>query len=220
MPSKLLFLPGALGRTQLWEPVANLLGHSAAKVHFGWPGFGSAPPDPFIRGIDDLVAKVVARIDQPTALIAQSMGGVIAMRVALEKPDLVTHLVLAVTSGGMDVAGLGGQDWRPLFHEANPLLPRWFSTYREDLSPRLSKVTMPTLLLWGDADPISPVGVGERLASLLPCAHLHIVEGGGHDLAETHAEVIAPLIDEHLAKAAHPSNHRTRRDKAARRPRP
>ena len=204
MPSKLLFLPGALGRTQFWEPVANLLGHPSPKVHFGWPGFACTPSDPFVRGIDDLVAKVAAQIDQPTALVAQSMGGVVAMRVALEKPDLVTHLVLAVTSGGIDVAGLGGQDWRPAFHAANPLLPGWFSTYQEDLSPRLSEVTMPTLLLWGDSDPVSPVCVGKRLASLLPHATLHIVEGGDHDLAETHAELIAPLIDGHLAKASHP----------------
>lgn len=202
MPSKLLFLPGALGRTQLWEPVANLIAFPAAKIHLGWPGFGATPPDPFIRGIDDLVAKVVAQIDQPTALIAQSMGGVIAIRAALERPDLITHLVLAVTSGGIDVKSLGGQEWRSSFNEANPLLPRWFSSYQEDLSQKLSQVAMPVLLLWGDSDPISPVRVGERLASLLPCAHLHIVEGGDHDLAEAHASVIAPLIDEHLAKAA------------------
>lgn len=202
MPSKLLFLPGALGRTQLWEPAAKLLVHPASKVHFGWPGFGSTPSDPSVRGADDLVSRVVAQIDQPTALIAQSMGGVIALRAALEKPNLVTHLVLAVTSGGMDVAALGGQDWRPSFHKANPLLPRWFSSWQEDLSARLSKVAIPTLLLWGDCDPISPVRVGERLASLLPCACLHIVQGGDHDLAETHASIIAPLIDEHLAKAA------------------
>jgi len=217
MPSKLLFLPGALGRTQLWEPVVNLLEYPAAKAHFGWPDFGSTPPDPLIRGIDDLVAKVVAQIDQPTALIAQSMGGVIAMRVALEKPYLVTHLVLAATSGGIDVAGLGGQDWRPSFLEANPLLPRWFSAYQEDLSPKLSKVAMPTLLLWGDSDLVSPVRVGERLASLLPCADLHIVEGGDHDLAETHASLIASLIDEHLAKAARPVLSPALRDKAAQR---
>jgi pimeloyl-ACP methyl ester carboxylesterase len=187
-----------MGRTQFWAPAANLMAHPAEKIHVGWPGFGDTPPDPSIHGIDDLVAKVVARIDQPTALIAQSMGGVVAMRVALERPDLITHLVLAVTSAGVDVAGLGGQDWRAAFHDANPLLPRWFPTYQEDLSSRLSQVTLPTLLLWGDADPISPIGVGERLASLLPRATLHVVAGGDHSLAETHASRIAPLIDAHL----------------------
>jgi pimeloyl-ACP methyl ester carboxylesterase len=45
---------------------------------------------------------VVQYIDEPTALIAQSMGGVIAARAALERPDMVTRLVLSVTSGGID----------------------------------------------------------------------------------------------------------------------
>ena len=199
-PAKLLFLPGASGNTQFWEPVAGLLTHAAAKAHVGWPGFGATASAPSIGGIDDLVAMVVARIDQPTALIAQSMGGVIAMRVALARPDLVTHLVLAATSGGVDVAGLGGQDWRPAFHDTNPGLPRWFSTYQEDLSAQLESVAMPTLLIWGDADPVSPVGVGERLASLLPHAQLHVIQGGDHNLAETHAPLLAPLIDAHLLR--------------------
>lgn len=205
VPSQTLFLPGALGRTQLWEPVANLLSHPAPKRHIGWPGFGSIPSDPHVNGIDDLVGMVAAEINQPTALVAQSMGGAIAVRVALEKPELITHLVLAVTSGGINVAVLGGQDWRPSFHESNPLLPRWFSTYQEDLSAKLPTVFVPTLLLWGDSDPFSPVCVGKRLASLLLCARLHVVEGGDHDLAETHASEIAPLIDELLATEAQPA---------------
>lgn len=199
MPAQLLFLPGASGRTQLWAPVAKRLRHPAEKIHVGWPGFGPKPPDPQVHGLDDLVAGVIARIDRPTALVAQSMGGVIAMRAALARPDLVTHLVLTATSGGIDVAGLGGEDWRPAFHAANPLLPRWFSTGQEDLSPQLHRVAMPTLLLWGDADPISPVSVGRRLASLLPRAQLHVIAGGDHDLAEMHAEAVAPLIEAHLA---------------------
>ena len=167
----------------------------------GWPGFSSIPSDPLVNSFDDLVGMVAAKINQPTVLIAQSMGGAIAVRVALEKPDFITHLVLAVTSGGIDVAALGGKDWRPTFHESNPHLPRWFSAYQEDLSAKLPTIRIPTLLLWGDADPISPVCVGERLARLLPGACLHVVEGGDHDLAETHASEIAPLIDEFLTKA-------------------
>lgn len=198
MPSRILFLPGASGRTQLWEPTANLLTCQAHKEHIGWPGFGSMPEDPRVSGIDDLVEMVLAKVDRPTALVAQSMGGVIAVRVALQRPDLITHLVLAVTSGGINVAALGAEDWRPSFLESNPRLPRWFSSYREDLSAKLPALCIPTLLLWGDADPISPVAVGERLASILPCARLHVFEGGDHDLAETHAAEVAPLIDAFL----------------------
>lgn len=198
MPSQLLFLPGASGNTALWRPVANLLKHPAGKFHVGWPGFGSMPPDPSVNGIDDLVARVVKKIDRPTALVAQSMGGVIALKAALHKPGLVTHLVLSVTSGGLDVAGLGAQDWRPAFTQANPSLPGWFSSCREDLTARLPGIEIPALLLWGDADPISPVPVGQRLASLLPRAELHVFPGGDHDLASSFARKVAPLIDRHL----------------------
>jgi pimeloyl-ACP methyl ester carboxylesterase len=103
-PEQLFFLPGAAGNPSFWEPVAQLLQHPARRTLLGWPGFGSIPADPNIQGIEDLVASIIAELDQPTALIAQSMGGVVAMLVALRRPELITHLVLTVTSGGMEVS--------------------------------------------------------------------------------------------------------------------
>jgi len=199
-PSSLLFLPGALGRTEFWHPVADLLTHPAQKRHLSWPGFGGVAPDPAIRGIDDLVTRVLGNIDRPSALIAQSMGGVVAMLAALRRPELITHLVLSVTSGGMRMDELGAQDWRPATRAAHPGLPDWFAGYHEDLTPTLPALRIPALLLWGDADPISPVKAGERLASVLPLAELHVIHGGEHDVAATHADVIAPLIDRHLSR--------------------
>jgi pimeloyl-ACP methyl ester carboxylesterase len=197
-PSTLFFLPGASGLTEFWQPAADLLDYPARQVHVTWPGFGGVASDPGIRGIDDLVARIVADIDQPSALIAQSMGGVVAILAALQKPELVTHLVLSVTSGGMDMAGFDAEDWRPAIRAGHPGLPDWFTGYQEDLTPRLSALRIPTLLLWGDADPISPVKVGERLASLLPQAELHVFPGGDHGVGCTLASLVAPLIDRHL----------------------
>jgi pimeloyl-ACP methyl ester carboxylesterase len=199
-PSRLLFLPGALGRTEFWQPAADLLAYPAQKVHVSWPGFNGVPRDPDIRKLDDLATRLLARIDRPSALIAQSMGGVVAMLAALRQPELVTHLVLSATSGGMRMDAFDAQDWRPAVRAANPGLPDWFLSHQEDLTPRLAALRIPTLLLWGDADPISPVKAGERLASVLPCAELHVIPGGEHDLACSHASVVAPLIDRHLGR--------------------
>jgi len=199
-PEKLLFLPGASGNTDFWRPVAELLTVPGERIHFGWPGFGPTPPDPSVTGMDDLVSMVLLQLDRPAALIAQSMGGVIALRCALQRPELVTHLVLTATSGGMDLRGLGAQDWRASFQAANPSFPRWFADYREDLSEQLKKIQAPALLLWGDADPISPPLVGERLATLLPAAELHVFRGGTHDLGCQLAPQVAPLIDRHLTR--------------------
>lgn len=201
-PARLFFLPGAGGRTQFWEPVSDLLACPAPKVHVAWPGFNGVPRDRDIDSIDDLATMLLANIDQPSALVAQSMGGVVAILAALRKPECITHLVLSVTSGGMDLSPFDAEDWRPAMRAAHSGLPDWFTSYRQDLAPRLSALCMPTLLLWGDADPISPVQVGERLAALLPQAHLHVFQGGQHDLGCTFADQVAPLIDRHLSSAS------------------
>ncbi len=199
VPSRLIFLPGAMGDPAFWRPVGERLAAPAEQLHLGWPGFGPTPADPLVQGLEDLAALIVEEIDRPTALIAQSMGGVVAVLAALETPRLVTHLVLTATSGGIDLAGLGAEDWRPAFERANPQLPRWFSRYRADLSSRFDALEMPVLLLWGERDPISPVAVGRRLEQLLPDARLEVIAGGGHDLVQALPEQVAPLIDAHLA---------------------
>lgn len=197
-PAKLLFLPGALGRMDFWVPAADLIHHPAGKIHIGWPGFGPTPAEPGVNGIDDLVDKVVAAMDVPCALIAQSMGGTIAIRAALAKPDRVTHLILAATSGGMDTAACGAADWRGFVRTDYPALPDWFLHDHEDLTGQLHRLAMPVLLLWGDADAISPVSVGELLATHLPRADLRIFAGADHDLAYTHAAEVAACITRHL----------------------
>jgi pimeloyl-ACP methyl ester carboxylesterase len=179
--------------------VATRLRHGGEPVHLGWPGFGPTPADPAVNGWADLLALVLARLDRPCALIAQSMGGVLALQAALARPERVTHLVLAATSGGLPMAEHGAQDWRPAFRDAHPRVPEWFATAGVDLSALLPSLPIPTLLLWGDADPISPVAVGQRLASLLPASRLVVLSRGSHDVVLEKAEQVAPLIDRHLS---------------------
>jgi pimeloyl-ACP methyl ester carboxylesterase len=197
----LMFLPGASGNIHFWRPVSDRLRHSGARRFFSWPGFGGAPLEPDVKCFADLVTRVTREIAAPVDVLAQSMGGVVAVLAALEKPDLVRHLVLSVTSGGVDLASFGASDWRAAFRERTPSQPDWFLNERSDLTARLRDVTAPVLLLWGDADPISPVGVGRRLAELFPCSELVIVAGGTHDLVHDRADDIAPIVEHHLQRA-------------------
>ena len=141
---------------------------------------------------------VLSELDDPVDLIAQSMGGLIAVRVALNAPDKVRRLVLTATSAGIPESNLGCAEWRADYRRDYPQAASWITDLYEDLSAQLSSINAPTLLLWGDSDSISPPAVGQRLLALLPYATLHIIEGGSHDLAQTHAAEIAPLIAEHL----------------------
>ena len=197
--SRVLFLPGAGGSPDFWKPVGALLPAEWSREYFGWPGLGNQPHDPAIGGMDDLVRLVAARIDEPVDLVAQSMGGVIAARLALERPHSVRRLVLVVTSGGVDMAGLGAADWRTDYRRSFPRAAEWITAARSSPDLPVEKIAAPALLIWGDADPISPVAVGRHLAERIPDAHLHVVSGGDHDIAQTHAAELAPLIERHLA---------------------
>jgi pimeloyl-ACP methyl ester carboxylesterase len=195
----ILFLPGAGGSPDFWKPVGELLPADWPKVYFGWPGLSAQPADPAVNGLDDLIAMVVARMTEPVDLVAQSMGGVIAAHIALAHPRLLRRLVLCVTSGGVDMAAFGASDdWRADYRQRFPNAATWILEPSVRAPLAVERISAPTLLIWGDCDPISPVAVGKHLESRLPNARLHVVAGGGHDLAKTHAEIVAPLIASHL----------------------
>ena len=197
---RVLFLPGAGADPAFWRPLGDRLPAKWDKTYFGWPGLCDQPPDPAVNSIDDLIALVEARLEPgPCDLIAQSMGGLVAMSVVLRHPGKVRRLVLTATSGGVDVANIIDTDWRANYLRNYPRASSWITEVRVDLTAVIPTIACPTLLLWGDADPISPVTVGERLAALLPNARLRVMAGGDHDLAQTHAAELAPLVAEHLA---------------------
>lgn len=197
--SKVLFLPGSGASPDFWKPAGSLLPVGWEKVYFGWPGLGHQPHDPAIKGLDDLIAMVVAEMDAPVDLVAQSMGGVIAARIALAHPHRVRRLVLTVTSGGVDMAAFGASDWRVDYRKSFPNAAEWIYEPRAAAPLPVERITAPTLLIWGDADPISPVAVGEHLEKRIPKARLHVVAGADHDVAQTHAHEVARLVAEHLS---------------------
>lgn len=195
---RVLFLPGAGAAPEFWHPVGERLPRAWERVYFGWPGLGDRPHDPAVRGFDDLVALVEGALERPCDLVAQSMGGIVAVRVALRHPGRVRRLVLAATSGGIDVSRHGAAPWREEYRRIFPAAAGWITEEQPDHTHEIGRISAPTLLLWGDSDPISPVGVGEQLAGLLPHATLRVVRGGTHSFAHDRAPAVAPLIAAHL----------------------
>lgn len=200
MSRRVLFLPGASGAGSFWRPVAEHLPDEWETVLFDWPGLGGVPSDPRVQSFDDLVELVVASAGEtPADLVAQSMGGVIAMRVALEKPELVCRMVLVATSGGIDLSTFDLEDWRPEYRSEFPnAMPFVTASTTRDLTDELASVQAPTLLLWASGDRISPPEVGRHLASLLKNSRLVVLDYADHAFALNHAEDVASLIAEHL----------------------
>ncbi len=196
-PEQVIYLPGIRGEVAFWEPVATRVTGVPSSTRLRYPWASGSGPIAEASGFDDLADAVAAHMDKPTALVAQSLGGIVAVLAASRRPELVTHLVLVATSGGVRTDDLGVFDWLNPFFEAYPHVPRWVGAPL-DLSGQLRQLTMPALLLWGDADPISPLSIGERLLTLLPSSRLEVMAGGEHDLAVRHAEAVAEAISSHL----------------------
>jgi pimeloyl-ACP methyl ester carboxylesterase len=195
----LVYLPGAGGLASFWRPVAELLRPRSEPLLVEYPGFGETPPNPAVRNVSDLLGLLLQRLPASFDLVAQSMGGSLALGLALEHPARVRRLVLVATTGGIDVRRLGAAEWRTSDWVAQrPEMPRWFVDDRSDLGARLPTLRVPTLVLIGDADPLAPLGVGEYLRNQIPGANLEIVEGGTHAMAEQLPGRIAALIDRHL----------------------
>ncbi len=128
------------------------------------------------------------------------MGNEAAQRPgAARYPEQVRRLVLVATSGGFEAAADNAEEWRPDYRRTYPDAAGWITEPVPDLGPETARITAPTLLLWGDSDPISPISVGIKLAEALPDGRLRMVEGGTHDVARDHPWVIAPWIIEHVS---------------------
>jgi len=198
-PQRLLFLPGTGADPNFWRPIGDLLPAEWSKTYFGWPGLGHQPAHPEVNSLESLVGWVETRLgSEPVDLLAQSLGGLIAMTLALRHPKLIRRIVLSVTSAGVDMAQFGSAEWRDSYHRNYPDAAAWVRDVYADLSPQLARLMQPVLLIWGDEDPISPVAVGRYLQGLLPNAQLHIVKGGDHDVVYDRADEVAPLIERHL----------------------
>jgi pimeloyl-ACP methyl ester carboxylesterase len=123
---------------------------------------------------------VVARMTEPVDLVAQSMGGVIAARIALAHPQLVRRLVLTVTSGGVDMTAFGASDWRPTIGVV-PQRRAWIlEPARRAAAGRAHRRADPAAV--GRCRSDQPAGGGSISRSAARCAAA-CGAGGDHDLA-------------------------------------
>ncbi|MGV0887085.1 alpha/beta hydrolase [Acinetobacter venetianus] len=194
----LVFLPGASGNTEFWNPLTAQLPKSYTKQVIAYPGFHGVAAHPDINSFDDLTDYVVAQIQQPSILIAQSMGGIFAIAATLQKTDLVKGLVLMATSGGINLDPFQVQDWRQAYQQEYLQYPDWFITAKVDYEAQLAHIQQQVLLLWGDQDLISPVPVGQYLNRILKNSTLYIVKNGDHQLAEKYANEVSLQIKHYL----------------------
>src|SRR5439155_20557796 len=85
-----LFVPGGLGDMHLWEPQAHALARHFRCIRYDLRFYGeSRSPGVEFSPVDDAIAILDALEVERAAVVGLSLGGGIALDVALEHPDRV-----------------------------------------------------------------------------------------------------------------------------------
>jgi 3-oxoadipate enol-lactonase len=94
----------AIGDRRMWEPQWHTFPRAHQTVRYDMRGFGESPIGPgkfsHARDLIDLLDEVGL---EQTSLVAGSLGGRVALEVAVDQPDRIEKLVL------MNPGGPGGE---------------------------------------------------------------------------------------------------------------
>ena len=95
-----VFLHGLVGLNEHWEEVASRVQGQVRCIMLELPLLDLPREVCSITGVGDLTQQFIrGYLDDPAVLVGNSFGGHVALRVALEHPDIVSGLVLAGSSG-------------------------------------------------------------------------------------------------------------------------
>jgi pimeloyl-ACP methyl ester carboxylesterase len=188
----LLFVPGQAQRVDEVEPLIALLSEHYTVIAMDNRGTGrtTAPPGPYSieQMADDLLALMNHLEIERAHVLGISMGGRLALALALEHPERVDRLVLASTSARVVyrrtltklillIGQLPGLR-KPGAPATHALRAQFAASTRVDCLSRLAEITRPTLVVHGRADPIVPLTYGEEMYRAIPGAHLVLFHGG------------------------------------------
>lgn len=210
----MLLLHGAGGQHLQWMGVARML-DEAAIIAPDLPGHGrsSGTGEETIGSYAAHILRLMDHLDIDRALIGgHSMGGAIALALALHHSDRVAGLVLASTGARLkvgqpvfDALEAGVQPFVDLFDsmaygpQTDPdLIARGRDLLAEagrdviqrdfeachafDVREHIAQIMVPALVLCGSADRMTPPHYAESLAAAIPGARLHLIDGAGHML--------------------------------------
>jgi len=226
---------GLAGSMRWWRRNVPALAEAHRVYLVNLPGFGSFRH----RGHRFVLADAADWLGDwmeavgiaPCHIVAHSMGGHVAIRLAARRPHLVRRLVLvapAIIAGGRPLRAYplailaAGRAASPSFLpvlaldtlRAGPrtILRAVRSLLAEDVREDLGAVSTPTLLVWGERDALVPPSVGLLVQAQLPDARLLLLPGAGHvpqyDRAEPFNAATLAFLAGQTIPAAPPAGRR------------
>lgn len=171
----------------------DLVGFGKNRRFFGMPAL--LPP---FAEVTSLLARWIETFGEPVHVIGHSMGGQIAIGLAAERPDLVRSLVLVSAAGmpfhfdprphvrAVPKPPYGGPGIArvllPDFLRAGPasVAVAGARVMRSDMREMMRAIHVPTLLVWGENDPLVPLIYGEAMQKEIAGSRLVVIPNAAH----------------------------------------
>lgn len=226
MAPRPVFIHGSGGGTSTWEAQESRF---EGCVVLALPGHPAGAPLRSVGGQGEWVAHVLRDLPGPSVLVGHSLGGAVALQVALIAPELVEGLVLVASAArftvppGLEDAarsdvrraaerlmrrGWPGIDDTALEREvdltvangAESLALDYAAVTDVDLTGRLGEIHVPTLVVGGSADPMTPTDDQRLLAEAIPGAVRVEIPDVGHFPMKERPQTVDLVIAGFLAQ--------------------
>ena len=112
-------------------------------------------------------------------------------RILVAHPDRLSHAYLDCCTAASEIPG-ATESWLTLLEDCHITSGRSTLTY--SLRPELPKLSMPTLLIWGDKDSFGPPSLAEEMAQSMPHGRAEVVPDAGHLAWLDQPDMVAGLI--------------------------
>jgi pimeloyl-ACP methyl ester carboxylesterase len=116
-------------------------------------------------------------------------------RILVAHPDRLSPAYLDCCTVASEIPG-ATESWLTLLEDCHITDGRSTLTY--SLRPELPKLSMPTLLIWGDKDSFGPSSLAKEMAQMIPHGRAEVVPDAGHLAWLDQPEAVAGLITNFL----------------------
>jgi 3-oxoadipate enol-lactonase len=142
-----------------------------------------------VRASDDVMAALVQGGEDPSTVYRRNAWFLYSEDTRTNHPERIEEDIEYRSKIPTSPTGYFGQIQAAMRHDAWDELP---------------SITVPTLVVHGDADLLVPTRNGQLLAQRIPGAELVLVPGAGHMLQTDAGHVVRQAVSRFLARVAHP----------------
>lgn len=217
----LLILHGWGSKSDRWQTTAKLLSGRGFQVIIpDLPGFGQSDDpngiwdfDNYSNFVNDFINSLELR---KLSLLGHSFGGSIAIKYTTEHPEKIDKLylvgaaairekslkkkivyIIAKTFGFLSFVPFLKKIFYRIIktdypHAQGIMRKVYLKVINKDLSSLLDNVSIPTVIIWGEKDPVTPLRHAYLINSKIKDSKLEIVPKIGHNL---HSECPGMLAD-------------------------